>query len=248
MCQAHYVRVRTHGSPGSPRVRKATPRDPDAAAGCKRSGCTNRHFGHGYCQKHHRTARRARELVLPCDQKCIVEVCDRLAEHLGYCVGHNRQWRKFGCASNMKIGKRGHAYGMGVTYVDGYRLVPGNGHPNAHKWKDKILEHRLIMATSLGRTLLPTESAHHKNGSRADNRLVKGHELHCPGECCNLELWSKAQPAGQRALDKATFGIEMIRLYATPEQKASLVIEFSRFTEDESILEHVPKPARLDLA
>jgi hypothetical protein len=49
------------------------------------------------------------------------------------------------------------------------------------------------MAESLGRPLLPEETVHHKNGHRSDNRLTRGHELHCPEgpTCCNLELWTK---------------------------------------------------------
>lgn len=33
-------------------------------------------------------------------------------------------------------------------------------------------------------------------------------------ERCNLELWSRSQPSGQRAIDKVTWAREIIRLYS----------------------------------
>lgn len=57
------------------------------------------------------------------------------------------------------------------------------------------------MAAALGRPLREDETVHHRNGDRLDNRLE------------NLELWTTAQPRGQRVEDELAFAYDLIRRY-----------------------------------
>lgn len=87
-----------------------------------------------------------------------------------------------------------------VTRTDGF-LTRG-GYVKVYRDGRTDYVHRFVMEGHLGRRLLPTESVHHINGDRSDNRLK------------NLELWSKAQPAGQRVTDKVAWAIELLTQYA----------------------------------
>jgi len=53
----------------------------------------------------------------------------------------------------------------------------------------RVLEHRLVVAREIGRPLLPTETVHHRNGNRQDNRpenleLRQGRHGNGQGWCC----------------------------------------------------------------
>jgi HNH endonuclease len=82
----------------------------------------------------------------------------------------------------------------GWSSQHGYRLVyVGDGR--------YAMEHRVVMERVLGRKLRPEENVHHANGNRSDNRVE------------NLELWSRAQPTGQRVVDKVAYAKEILKLY-----------------------------------
>lgn len=90
----------------------------------------------------------------------------------------------------------------GGKFVDknGYVQIWMPDHPNA-RIAGYIHEHRLVMSKLLNRPLESTESVHHKNGDRQDNRVE------------NLELWSSMQPSGQRVSDKLKYAYEIIEKY-----------------------------------
>jgi hypothetical protein len=78
---------------------------------------------------------------------------------------------------------------------NGYIVISAPFHPLVLARRERgsrnnfVKEHRLIMEEHLGRSLERHETVHHINGVRDDNRIE------------NLELWNRAQPAGQRLAD-----------------------------------------------
>ena len=124
---------------------------------------------------------------------CIAEDCDRDGDGARkMCMMHYTRMYRHGSLDADHRPERN----VWRTKKDGYvvlTLTTGR----------RIKEHRLIMEQHLGRELLPEETVHHINGVRDDNRLE------------NLELWSSAQPSGQRVEDKVAWAVEILKTYRT---------------------------------
>lgn len=184
-----------------------------AAGPCSVPGCERRARCRGMCRGHHKRVLQSGDVLISRPLKavrpCSIEGCDSRSRGHNLCTKHLYRMKRHGDPLKTVNAPRG----AGSVTKKGYRVILRPGHPNAQSARGSIHEHRFLMAESLGRPLRMDEEVHHKNGQKADNRLVRGHETNCPNDCCNLELWSRAQPSGQRVDDKVAWAIELLRLY-----------------------------------
>lgn len=222
-CITHYRRLKTDGDVGDAAI---TPHVANAGLTCAGPDCTDPAKSKGLCGAHYLQQHEGKPLTpkrrhIEPGGPCSVEECSRAATIEGMCRAHRVRWikaQKGEPSSKALTEPVADKAPSGEGYIDassGYRYITVNGKQQR--------EHRVMMAELVGRALLGTETVHHVNGNRAENRTGGPLEMDERGRLRsgNLELWSSAQPAGQEIGPKLAWAREMLALYGTGAERAA---------------------------
>lgn len=168
---------------------------------CPVVGCGKPKYGVGLCQAHYEKFKKYGDPLGVAPKKtgnpCSTNECRGLSVAAGLCRNCYARWQNRGTVEySLKHLRRF----KDIVDDQGYIQVSAPNHPNARKSK-RVPKHRLVMSEFLERALLGTETVHHKNGDKTDNRIE------------NLELWTTAHQPGQRVKDLVEFAKAILRDY-----------------------------------
>lgn len=179
-------------------------RIPAGGLQCSVVSCERAVLARGFCNMHYQRHRLGKDMFVaprvPYNGKlCEIEGCERVCIAGNLCMLHHGRKRN-GTVLTKPL-RRVLKVGDTLKEGSGYTLIRvDEGTPGANNFHC-ILEHRLVMQTKIGRSLLEHEQVHHLNGDRSDNSVE------------NLELWSTRQPSGQRITDKISFSTDVLLTY-----------------------------------
>ncbi|MCW2777622.1 MAG: hypothetical protein JWN17_1347 [Frankiales bacterium] len=208
-CSRHYRQLLRHGGL----------RPEPVVAECAVEGCARRAVTRGWCHGHYLRWSRSGDvradvpLRRPDRDDCSVQGCGRGAHSGGLCRSHARRKQVHGdpeAGGPLRVTGAGGSLSHGYWWV----AVPAADRHLVPKGRHAEFEHRLVLARLLGRPLSPDETVHHRNGDRLDNRPE------------NLELWSTAQPKGQRVEDKLDWAYALLARY-DPEGCTALGLDLA---------------------
>ena len=164
---------------------------------CSIDGCNNHSVACGYCQKHWKRWKRYGD---PLFQLRVQRYDGATCKHPDGCLRSARKsgWCKMHYERIEKRGDPGPAGALRSPNKAIGRVKTSGGYIQVYDTVRQryIQEHRLVMERALGRKLERSESVHHKNGVKDDNRPE------------NLELWVRPQPNGQRPEDLVAWVVE----------------------------------------
>lgn len=210
-CQSHYTQM-WRGKPLTPIHPGSRPHPPQKNIGaCTVEACEKPQVTGQMCYRHYRFFLKygvpdGPPTVEAPEVLCSFEGCTQIHRAKGLCSTHYSQQHAGKELYLIEKTRQPAIVGSRRDSSQGYTIIYLPGHSASFKsgW---AMEHRVVMSETLGRSLLSTETVHHKNGDRTDNRPE------------NLELWSTRQPKGQRVADKVEWAWQIIEQYSVEISK-----------------------------